>query len=93
MNVQLYARLSAKLGGWGTGRPMGSLVLLQWLDEAGEAVINGIMLYEYQICMRELQRTRTFNTCAFLDETQATRDKKAPFLHDHYSRLGIWEVS
>ncbi len=49
MNVQPYARLSAKLGGRGLGRPMGSLFLLHLLDEAGEAVFNSIMLYEYQI--------------------------------------------
>ncbi len=52
MNVQPYARLSAKLGGPNSlrmGRPMESLFLLHLLDEAGEAVFNGIMLYEYQI--------------------------------------------
>lgn len=69
MNVQPYARLSVKLAGRGMGRPVGSLFLLHWLDEAGEAVINGIMLYEYEICLRDTQRTRTFNNCAFLDET------------------------
>lgn len=65
-----------KLGGRGKGRSLGSLFLRHWLDEA---VIKGVMLYEYQICMRYMQRTRTFHTRAFLDETQATRDTKPIF--------------
>lgn len=79
MNVQTYVRLFLKLGGRGKGRPMGSLFLHHWPDEAGEAVIKGVMLYEYQICMRDMQRTRTFHTRAFLDETQATRDTRPLF--------------
>lgn len=79
MNVQPYARLFAKLGRRGTGRPMGSLFLRHWLGEARDAVIKGVMLYEYQICMRDMQRTRTYHTHAFLDETRATRDTRPLF--------------
>lgn len=58
---------------------MGSLFLRHWLGEARDAVIKGVMLYEYQICMRDMQRTRTYHTHAFLDETQATRDTRPLF--------------
>lgn len=91
LNAHLYSRASLKwmfsrmwgsLWNWvygGTRRPMGSLFLRHWLGEAGDAVIKGVMLYEYQICMRDMQRTRTYHTHAFLDETQATRDTRPLF--------------
>lgn len=74
MDVQTYVRFFAKLGGRGKARPTGSTFHRHWLDEAGEAVIKGVMLYEYQICMRDMQRTRTFHTRAFLEQMLATRD-------------------